>query len=109
MRSGEEHTAKIDVSSFALILFKLVVSLPALGRTITSEELEKLRVNALKFQELFRSLFLCSLSQDCPQIHERHSFNDISESLKENCSRRADGVDSNEVSAFASLVEYTET
>jgi serine/threonine-protein kinase len=58
-RSAEERTAKVDVLSFALILFEIVVGLPALGKTSTSEELGRLPVNALKFQDLFRSLFLC--------------------------------------------------
>jgi hypothetical protein len=39
---------------------------------------------------------------------ERPSFDDISEALKENCFRIADGVDSNEVSAFPSFVESSE-
>jgi hypothetical protein len=55
MWSGEERTAKIDVFSFALILFEIVVILPALGSTSPSEGLGKMPVNALKFQ----SLFLC--------------------------------------------------
>jgi hypothetical protein len=59
VRFGEERTAKIDRFAFALILFEIVVSLPALGSTSASEEFEKLPVNALKFQALFRSLFLC--------------------------------------------------
>jgi serine/threonine protein kinase len=46
MLSGEECPAKIDVFSFALILFEIVVGLPALGRRNSSEELKKLPVNA---------------------------------------------------------------
>jgi serine/threonine-protein kinase len=46
MRSGEKRTAKIDAFTFALILFEIVVGLPALGRTSASEELGKLPVNA---------------------------------------------------------------
>jgi hypothetical protein len=46
MRSGEDCTAKIDVFAFALILFKIVVGLPALGRTGGSKGLRKLPVNA---------------------------------------------------------------
>jgi hypothetical protein len=45
MRSGEERTAKIDVFSFALILFEIVVGLPVLGKTSSSEELGKLPVS----------------------------------------------------------------
>jgi hypothetical protein len=40
---------------------------------------------------------------------ERSSFNDISEVLKKNYFRIADGVDSDDLSAFVSLVESSET
>jgi serine/threonine protein kinase len=46
MLSGEERTAKIDIFSFALILFEIVVCLPVIGRTHASEDLEELPVNA---------------------------------------------------------------
>jgi serine/threonine protein kinase len=46
MPSGEERTAKIDVFSFALILFEIVVCFPALGKTSPSEEIGKLSMNA---------------------------------------------------------------
>jgi hypothetical protein len=46
LQSSEERTLKIDVFSFALILFEIVVDLPALGRTRPSEHLETLSVNA---------------------------------------------------------------
>jgi hypothetical protein len=45
MRSGEHRTAKIDIFAFALILFKIVVGLPASAKTSTSEELGQLLVN----------------------------------------------------------------
>jgi hypothetical protein len=53
MLSDQERTSKIDVSSFALILFEIVVGLPALGRTSAFEEVGKLPVNAWKSQYLF--------------------------------------------------------
>jgi hypothetical protein len=40
---------------------------------------------------------------------KRPSFHDISEALKSHYFRNADGVDSDEVSAFVSLVESSET
>jgi serine/threonine protein kinase len=52
MRSGEECTAKIDVFSFALILFEIVVGFPALRRTGASEGLGKLPVNACESVEI---------------------------------------------------------
>jgi serine/threonine protein kinase len=52
IRSGEERTAKIDVFSFALILFEIVVGLPALGKTSTSEGLGKLPVNVCRRVEI---------------------------------------------------------
>jgi serine/threonine protein kinase len=113
VRSGEECTAKIDLFSFALILFEIVVGLPALGKTSTSEELEKLPVKASERVEIpgfvpeFVSVFIESGLSANPR--ERPSFNDISEALKRNHFRIADGVDSDEVSAFASLVESSET
>jgi hypothetical protein len=113
MRSGEERTAKIDVFSFASILFKVVVGLPALGRTSTSEELRKLSMNPCErvdipgFVPEFVSVLIGSGLSANPR--ERPSFNDISEALKNNYFRIADGVDSDEVSAFVSLVESSET
>jgi hypothetical protein len=52
MRCGEECTVKIDIFSFALILFAIVVGLPALGRTSTSEEFEKQPRNACERVEI---------------------------------------------------------
>jgi serine/threonine protein kinase len=113
MRSGEERTAKIDVFSFALILFEIVVGLPALEKTNTSEGLEKLPVNACEHVEIpgFVPEFLFVLIESglSANPRERPSFADISEVLKENCFRIADGVDSDEVSAFVSLVKSSET
>jgi hypothetical protein len=40
---------------------------------------------------------------------ERHSFNDISEALKENSFSIADRIDLDEVSAFVSFIESSET
>jgi serine/threonine protein kinase len=109
MLSGEERTAKIDVFSFALILFEIVVGLPALGETSTSEQLGKLPVNARERAEIpaFVPEFVSALIKSglSANPRERPSFNDISEALKENCFRIADAVDSDEVSAFVSLVE----
>jgi serine/threonine protein kinase len=113
MRSGQERTAKIDVFSFALILFEIVVGLPALGRTSTSEKLGKLSMNACErvdipgFVPEFVSVLIESGLSANPR--ERPSFDDISESLKKNCFRITDKVDSDEVSAFVSLVEFSET
>jgi serine/threonine-protein kinase len=113
MLSGEERAAKIGVFAFALILFEIVVGLPAVGRTIASEELGKLPVNACERVEItgFVPTFIYALIEsglsDNPQ--ERSSFDDISEALKENYFRTADGVDSDEVSAFDILVESSET
>jgi hypothetical protein len=44
--------AKNDVFSFTLILFEIVIGLPALGRTSTSEELGKVPVNAHERAEI---------------------------------------------------------
>jgi hypothetical protein len=113
MLSGGERTAKIDVFSFALILFEILVGLPAIGRTSASEELGKLPVNACErvaipgFVPTFVSVLIESGLSANPQ--ERPSFDDISEALKENYFRVADGVDADEVSAFVSLVESSET
>jgi hypothetical protein len=52
MLSGEEHTAKVDVFWFALILFEIVIGFPALGRTGASEELKKLLINACERVEI---------------------------------------------------------
>jgi hypothetical protein len=113
MRAGEERTAKIDVFSFALILFEIVVGLPALGRTNASEELGKLPVNACERVEspgfvptFIYVLIELGLSAD---PRERPSFDDIFEALEGNAFMIADGVDSDEVSAFVSLVESSET
>jgi hypothetical protein len=38
MLSGEEYTAKINVVSFGLVLFQIVVGRPALRRTDESDE-----------------------------------------------------------------------
>jgi serine/threonine protein kinase len=113
MRSGEERTAKIDVFSFALIMFEIVVGVPALGMTSPSEELGKMPVNACERVEIpgfvpeFVSVLIVSGLSANPR--ERPSFDDISEVQKENYFRIADGVDSGEVSAFVSLVESSET
>jgi hypothetical protein len=113
MLSGEECTAKIDIFSFALILFEIVVGLSALGRTSTSEGPEKLPVNACECVEIpgfvpeFVSVLIESGLSANPR--ERPSFNDISEIMKENNFRITGGVDSDEVSAFVSLVESSET
>jgi serine/threonine protein kinase len=113
MLSDEERTAKTDVFSFALILFEIVVGLPALGRTSPPEELGKLPVNACERVEIpgfvpeFVSVFIESGLSANPR--ERPSFDDISEALKTNDFRIADGVDVDEVSAFVSLMESSET
>jgi serine/threonine protein kinase len=113
MLPGEERTAKIDVFSFALILFEIVVGLPALGRTSPSEELGKLPVNACECVEIpgFVPEFVSVLIESglSAKPSKRPSFNDISEALKKNSFRIADGVDTDEVSAFVSLVESSET
>jgi serine/threonine protein kinase len=51
-RSSEESTAKIDVLSFALILFEIVIRLPVVGRTSASEELGKLPMNTCERFEI---------------------------------------------------------
>jgi hypothetical protein len=113
VRSGEECTAKIDVFSFALILFEIMVSLPALGRTSTSKGLGKLPMNACPRVEIsgfvpeFVSVFIESGLSANPR--DKPSFSDIFEALKNNSFRIADGVDSDEVSSFVSLVESSET
>jgi serine/threonine protein kinase len=112
MQSGEERTARIDVFSFALILFEIVVGFPALGRTNASEEPEKLPVNVYERVEIpgFVPKFVSGLIESGPSANprERHSFDDISEVLTKNCFRITDEVDSDEVSAFVSLVESSE-
>jgi hypothetical protein len=108
-----ERTAKIDVFSFILILFEIVIGLQGIGKTSTSEEREKLPVNAHEHVEIpgfvpkFVSVLIGSGLSANPR--ERISFDDISKAPKENYFRIADGVDSDEVSAFVSLVESTET
>jgi serine/threonine protein kinase len=113
MLSGEERTPKIDVFSFALILFEIVVGLPAIGRTSTSEESGKLPANACERVEIpgFVPEFVFVLIESGLSVNprERPSFNDISEALNKNCFRITDEVDSDEVSAFVSLVESSET
>jgi serine/threonine protein kinase len=113
MRSGEKHTAKIDVFSFALILFEIVVGFPALERTSTSEELGKRPVNACERVEIpgFVPEFVSALIESGLSVNsqERPSFDDISEALKKNYFRITNSVDSDEVSAFVSLVESSET
>jgi hypothetical protein len=44
-----------------------------------------------------------------PNTREASSFDDASESLKENYFRIADGVDSDEVSAFVRIIESSGT
>jgi hypothetical protein len=108
-----KSTAKVDVFSFALILFEIVLGLPALGRRNTSEGLEKLPVNACERIDIpgsipeFVSVLIESRLSANPR--ERPSFNDIFDALKKNCFKIAGGVDSDEVSAFVSLVESSET
>jgi serine/threonine protein kinase len=113
MMYSEERTAKIDVFSFALILFEIVVGLPALGRTSTPEEPGKLPVNVCERVEIpgFVPKFVSGLivSGLSANPRERPPFDDISETLKESYFRIADGVASGEVSAFVSLVESSET
>jgi serine/threonine protein kinase len=110
---GQECTPKIDVFSFALILFEVVVGVPALGRTSTSEELGKLPVNACERVEIpgFVSglVYLLIESGLSADPRERPSFDDIFEALEGNAFMIVDGVDSDEVSAFVSLVESSET
>jgi serine/threonine protein kinase len=113
MMSSEERTAKIDVFSFALILFEIVVGLPAFGRTGSPEDPGKLPVSVCERVEIpgfvpdFVSVLIESGLSANPQ--ERPSFDDISEALKKNYFRITDDVDSDEVSAFVSLVESSET
>jgi serine/threonine protein kinase len=113
MLSGEERTAKIDVFSFVLILFETVVGLPSIGGRSTSKQLGKLPVNACERAEIpvFVPTFVSVLIESglSANPRERPSFEDISEALKENYFRIADGVDSDEVSAFVNLVESSET
>jgi hypothetical protein len=113
MMTGEERTAKTDVFSFALILFEIVVGLPALGRTSTPEEPGKLPVSARERLEIpgFVPKFVSGLIESglSANPRERPSFDDISETLKENYFRIADGVDSDEVSAFVISLECSET
>jgi serine/threonine protein kinase len=113
MLSGEKPTAKMDVFSFALILFEVLIGWPALGGTNPSEELTKLPVNAYEWIVIpgFVPKFVCDLIESglSGNTRERPSFDDISEALKENYFRITDGVDSDEVSAFVSVVESSET
>jgi hypothetical protein len=113
MLSGEACTAKIDVFLFALILCEIVISLPASGRTNAPEGTGKLPVDLCERVEIpgFRPKFVSILIEPGLSINprERPSFHDLSEALKENCFRIADGVDSGKVSAFVSLVESSET
>jgi hypothetical protein len=87
--------------------------LPNSSTNYASEQLGKLPVNACERAEIpvfvptFVSVIIKSGLSANPR--ERPSFNDISEALKENCFRIADGVNSDEVSAFVSLIESTET
>jgi serine/threonine protein kinase len=112
MRSGEERTAKIDVFSFVLILFEIVVGLSFFGGINTSEEIGKLSVNVCErvdipgfIPELASVLIESGLSDS----QKSPSFNAISDVLKEKYFRIADGVDSDEVSSFVRLVESSET
>jgi serine/threonine protein kinase len=109
LRFGEDRTASIDIVSFALILFEIVVGLPAVGRTSASEELGKLPMNAYErvkipgFVPTFVSVLIKSGLSANPR--ERPLFDDMSEALKRNYFKIIDGVDSDEVSAFVNLVE----
>jgi hypothetical protein len=71
----------------------------ALRKTNTLEELGKLLMNACQSIEI----------PGFANPRERLSFNDISEALKAKHFRITDGIDLNDVSAFVSLVESSET
>jgi hypothetical protein len=96
-----------------LILFEIVVGFPALGRTSPPEEPGNLPVNACERVEIpgFVPEFVSRLIESglSANPRERPSFDDISEALKKNYFRITDGVDSDDVSAFVSLVESSET
>jgi serine/threonine protein kinase len=109
IRSSEERTAKIDVFSFRLIMFEIVVGLPALGQISRLEELGKLSTKAYERVEIpgfvleFVSMLIESGLSANP--NEKPSFNDVSKALKKNYFRIADGVDSDKASSFVGLVE----
>jgi hypothetical protein len=113
MRSGDDRIAKIDVFSFALILFEIVVGLPTLGGIDTSEELGKHPLSACQCIETpgFILKFVSEIVESGLSANPRESlsFDGISEALKENYFRIADGVDFDKVSAFVSLVRFSET
>jgi hypothetical protein len=96
-----------------LILFEIVVDLSTLGRTSPLEEPGKLPVNACERVEIpgFGPEFVYRLIESglSGNPQERPSFDTISEVLKRNYFRITDGVDIEEVSAFVSLVESSET
>jgi hypothetical protein len=90
-----------------------VVGLPALGRTSPPEKPGKLLVSACERVEIpeFVPNFVSGLIESglSGNPRERPSFDDISEALKKNSFRITDGVDSDEVVTFISLVESSET
>jgi hypothetical protein len=96
-----------------LILFEIVIGLPALRRTSASEGLRKLPLKTCESVEIpgFVPEFVSKLIESGLSTNpsERPSFNDVSEALKKNSFRMADEVGSDEVSAFVSLVESSET
>jgi serine/threonine protein kinase len=112
MLSGEERTVKIDIFSFALILFEILVGFPALGKTSTSEELGRLPVNACEpveipgFVPTFVSVLIESGLSTNPS--KRPSFKDVSEALRKSYFRIADEIGSDKVSALVNLLESSE-
>jgi hypothetical protein len=113
IQCSEEGIAKIDVFAFALILFEIVVNLPVLGKTDASEGLGKMPVNMCERIEIpgFVPEFVSVLILSGLSTHSREgsSLDDVSEALKKNSFRIADGVDSDAASALVSLVESSET
>jgi hypothetical protein len=81
----------------------------ALGRISSSEELRRLPVNVCERLEIpgFVPKFLSVVIEPSLSSNpsERPSFNDMSEVLKKDYFRIADGVDSDEISVFINLME----
>jgi hypothetical protein len=106
-RSGEQRTPEMDMFSLTLVLFEIMVDSSPLRRTSESEKLGKLavkfyeRVNIPCFVVEFVPVFIESKSSEDPR--KKPSFDNISESLRENYFTIADGIDSNGGSAFVSL------
>jgi serine/threonine protein kinase len=93
--SGEEWRLERDIRAFASILFEIVAGGSATGAASIPASIPSFVAKIIELG-LYRTFI------------EKYSFSDIFEILKQNNFRIEDGVDSEEVSTFASWVESAE-